>query len=188
MGLYATLCKSFLKHLSVYVMLIATLPLLTGCFGRFPLTRAVYDVNDGIGERFDADHTGQELIKSVVMWAFVIVPVYGGAMFLDALVFNLVEFWTGETIQIHTAQARNGLHYALDTTADGRTAILTVHRDQAQLAEVRFIKTGVGHFDVRDGEGRRIGQVRRKSNGRIELLDRSGTCIRELEAEALACL
>jgi hypothetical protein len=58
-----------------------------GCFGRFELTRKVYDINRSVGDKY---------LRSAVTWLFVIIPVYGVAALLDFVIFNLVEFWTGE--------------------------------------------------------------------------------------------
>lgn len=58
----------------------------TGCFGEFALTRKVYSFNDGLGNNF---------VKTIVFYAMNIVPVYGIAGFLDVVVLNLIEFWTG---------------------------------------------------------------------------------------------
>lgn len=57
----------------------------TGCFGSFELVKKVYEVNDGI--------SSNKFIKSLVFWIGGFV--YGIAGFLDAVIFNLIEFWTG---------------------------------------------------------------------------------------------
>lgn len=79
-----------MRRASVSVGLAALLALssvtVTGCFGKFALTRKVYGFNDGIGNKF---------AKSLVFWGLMIVPVYAVCGFLDIVVFNLVEFWGG---------------------------------------------------------------------------------------------
>tara|TARA_R110002072_G_scaffold214159_9_gene371291 strand:+ start:170 stop:727 length:558 start_codon:yes stop_codon:yes gene_type:complete len=57
----------------------------TGCFGSFELVKKVYEVNDGI--------SNNKFIKSLIFWIGGFV--YGIAGFLDAVIFNLIEFWTG---------------------------------------------------------------------------------------------
>ncbi len=59
---------------------------LTGCYGKFNLTRKVYEINGSVKDKF---------LRSAVTWAFIIIPVYGIAALLDFIVFNTVEFWTG---------------------------------------------------------------------------------------------
>ncbi len=58
----------------------------TGCFGKFALVRKLYTWNDSLGNKF---------AKSAVLWVFIIIPVYSIATFIDFVILNLIEFWTG---------------------------------------------------------------------------------------------
>lgn len=58
----------------------------SGCYGQFALTRKLYEWNGSLGNKF---------LNTVVMWAFLIVPVYEVCSFVDLVVLNLIEFWTG---------------------------------------------------------------------------------------------
>jgi hypothetical protein len=58
----------------------------TGCFGSFALTKKVYEFNDGLENKW---------LKSIAFWGLNIIPVYGFAGFVDVVILNLVEFWTG---------------------------------------------------------------------------------------------
>ncbi|NUP89532.1 MAG: DUF3332 family protein [Candidatus Sumerlaeia bacterium] len=77
------------------LLLVTVLVFAMGCYGSFPLTHAVYNFN---GEVTD-NSIGQQL----VFWVFIILPVYGIAQLGDAIIFNLIEFWTGETLDIGQA-------------------------------------------------------------------------------------
>jgi hypothetical protein len=59
---------------------------LSACFGTFGLTRKVYTMNSNVGGKF---------VQTLVMYALTIVQVYTIAGFLDLIVFNLIEFWSG---------------------------------------------------------------------------------------------
>jgi hypothetical protein len=59
----------------------------TGCTGSFNLTKKVYNFH-----RSQSDKWYDELLFLVC----VIVPVYGISTFADAIVFNSIEFWTGD--------------------------------------------------------------------------------------------
>jgi len=60
---------------------------LSGCFGKFALTQKVYKWNNSLGNKF---------VKTLVFWAFCIIPVYEVVVgFLDPVIFNLIEFWSG---------------------------------------------------------------------------------------------
>lgn len=78
----------------------------TGCIGSFTLTRKVYEWNktDVKGK------WGQQL----VFLAFIFLPVYEFTLFVDAIVLNTIEFWTGSNPlamapgEIETKMVRNG--------------------------------------------------------------------------------
>ena len=70
-------------------LMIAAAFMLSSCIGSFQLTNKVKDWNESIGDKF---------INEVVFLAFHIVPIYEICMFADGVVFNSVEFWTGERL------------------------------------------------------------------------------------------
>lgn len=59
----------------------------TGCFGEFALVRKVYNWNDDI--------SSSKFVKTLVFYVLNIVPVYGIAGFIDVVILNLIEFWSG---------------------------------------------------------------------------------------------
>tara|TARA_B100001778_G_C18195743_1_gene453301 strand:- start:1 stop:567 length:567 start_codon:yes stop_codon:yes gene_type:complete len=59
----------------------------TGCFGSFELVKKVYNFNEDI--------SSDKVIQSLMFWVLNIVPVYSFAVFVDAVILNLIEFWTG---------------------------------------------------------------------------------------------
>jgi len=63
----------------------------TGCFGKFALTRKVYQWNESIA----GDDLGGKFVKTLVMYGLFIVPVYEVAGTIDFIILNLIEFWTG---------------------------------------------------------------------------------------------
>lgn len=75
-----------MKRAAISLVLAALLAVNTGCYGSFKLTQKVYKWNGSLGDKW---------VKSIVFWAFNIVPVYEVSAFVDAIVFNLLEFWTG---------------------------------------------------------------------------------------------
>jgi hypothetical protein len=56
-----------------------------GCFGRFAVTRKIYDWNEHI--------SGDKWVRSLVF--VLIVPIYGLVNIFDAFFANVVEFWSG---------------------------------------------------------------------------------------------
>jgi hypothetical protein len=107
----------------------------TGCFGTFALTRKVYEFHDGI--------TDNKFVKSLLFW----IPgglVYWIAGAADAIIFNLIEFWSGSNplsmnegeheMQLTTI---NGVRYKIEATKDTFT---TTQLSGEQVGEVRSMK------------------------------------------------
>ena len=59
----------------------------SGCFGQFELTKKVWEWNDDISD--------SRIVKTLVFWVLNIIPVYGIASFVDVLILNVIEFWSG---------------------------------------------------------------------------------------------
>ena len=74
----------------------------TGCFGEFGLTRKVYDFNQNVGGKF---------VNNLLFWAMCIIPVYEVVGFLDVVIFNTIEFWTGSN-PIAMAPGETEIQYA----------------------------------------------------------------------------
>lgn len=82
-----------MKKIKVTVALFLASWLLlvqTGCFGKFALVRKVYEFHDSI--------MGDDMVGKIVKSLLLIFPMdiaYGIGSFLDIIIFNLIEFWTG---------------------------------------------------------------------------------------------
>lgn len=164
------------------VMLVAMAPFVFGgCYGSFPLTKKIYAYNGNISD--------DQTIQSVTFWAFVILPVYEIAMIGDAVIFNLVEFWTGDQLlSVGPTTDSNGSVVCLTPTADGREALLTVSRDGRVIAQESFVKVSDTVLEVRDAEGNLDGKVLKAPDGTITLTDSKGSVVRTLPAGALGTM
>jgi len=149
----------------------------TGCYGRFPLTRGIYDFNGNV--------SNDKLIRTFVMWAFIIIPVYPIAAIGDAIIFNLVEFWTGETASLESQADHDGAHLALAPGKDGKEAVLTISRDGRVIEQERFIQTSQGVFEARDSSGALRGMVIRTADGGLNFTDAHGTVVQSLSADTI---
>ena len=160
------------------VLFVAMLPLLTGCYGKFPLTRAVYKLNGEI--------TTEKTVHTIVMWVFTFVPVYGFATLGDAVVLNLIEFWTGKTISVGQTVQQGDTMLALAASPDGKEVVLTVSEKGKVVGKARFVKVSETEFDARDAEGRLAGRVIRTPDGGLCLTDSHGASVRTISPERLA--
>jgi hypothetical protein len=74
----------------LFAVLVIVLLLSMGfmsCYGNFSLVKKLYLWNGTVGSKF---------ANSAVMWILFIVPVYEVAGFIDFVILNVIEFWTGE--------------------------------------------------------------------------------------------
>ena len=167
------------RKLITLVLLIAACPFMLSCYGHFPLTRAVYRANGSVPN---------DVLKSVVMWVFIIIPVYSVAMLADAVIFNLIEFWTGTKIRISSATDEQGNRFVLDPSEDGREALLSISQDGDVVARVRFVKVSETLCEVRSADGDLAGTAVRTPGGDIELTDAQGRVVATIPASQLAVL
>lgn len=75
------------KYLSVALVLaLAASMVSTSCIGSFALTNKLLSWNKTISNKF---------VNELVFFAFWIIPVYEVSSLADVLVFNSIEFWSG---------------------------------------------------------------------------------------------
>jgi hypothetical protein len=119
------------------VMGAAMLLQVQGCYGKFALTRKLYNWNGTLGDKW---------INTLGTWAMVIIPIYGLAGFADFVILNTIEFWTGKNpvtlkdgekdvkvVQYHGREFRiTATPNRLDVVAlDGKTAPASLVYDPA---------------------------------------------------------
>lgn len=114
-----------IKRTIAILTLAAFLPVATsGCFGGFQLTRKVY--------QFNRDVSPDKWIRELVFLVMAILPVYGFATLIDAVILNSIEFWTGN----NPVLAENGATQTIQTD-DG---LATLTRIDADTLEVRLTR------------------------------------------------
>ena len=102
-------------NMAMAITLAATL-CFSSCIGSFSLTNKVLSWNGGVGNKF---------VNELVFIAFHIIPVYEATVFVDLIVLNSIEFWTGSSpiAQESTQEVKgeNGDIYLVKTDKDGYT-------------------------------------------------------------------
>lgn len=98
-----------IKSSLVAVLLSGSL-LFSSCVGSFSLFNRILDWNNSLGDKF---------VNELVFIAFNIIPVYGVASAVDAIILNTVEFWTGNTLVSNDAQEIDGA--IVERSAEGYT-------------------------------------------------------------------
>lgn len=75
------------KLISFCLLIVGFSVLLSSCYGTFALTRKVYIWNGSFENKF---------AKEAIFLGLNIIPVYGAASFVDGILFNTIEFWSGK--------------------------------------------------------------------------------------------
>lgn len=74
------------------LLVLFSAPLIAGCYGRFPMTGAIYEINE--------DTSNNEVIDQLLF--YILSPVYVVGIVIDVVFFNFLEFWTGDNTVIMT--------------------------------------------------------------------------------------
>jgi hypothetical protein len=136
------------------VLVAAVGALSAGCFGKFQLTRKVYDMNQSIDEKY---------VRSATTWIFVIIQVYTVAALVDLIVFNVIEFWTGEnpvtSAPVTKVYAQGNGKTVLALSRDGSTTVAVIERYEGE----RLVST----LRIRDDGRGKVAAVETAAGGNI---------------------
>lgn len=122
----------------------------SGCYGGWHLTRTIHGWNGRA--------TNNKFVNSALTWALIIIPVYGVATVADFLVFNTIEFWTGNNpIALGPDGSARLTHQGREYQyrSVGPDQVEVYHQDVLAL---RYRKQD-GRIVVEDGQGRRLGEM-----------------------------
>ena len=149
---------------------------LAGCWGSFNLTGRVHDWNGSFKSKW---------VSWLVFLAFIILPVYGITLFVDALVINTIEFFSGRNPVNRRADLGRGHHLVLRGEAGG-TTLRIEHYEREQLVRAFQIeRLADDEFRGADADGRvrlHVGGHR----GGARLRDEEGRTVADLDVKAFA--
>lgn len=96
------------------VVLLAGTVICSSCIGSFSLFNKY--------EKWQCNMTNSKIVNGVV--GLILQPIVGGVcLFIDALVLNTIEFWSGKSpVTASTTQnvlGKDGRYYSVKTTKDG---------------------------------------------------------------------
>ncbi len=97
--------------------MVAALFFSSACFGTFPAIRAIYNWNKGV--------SSNKWVQEIVFLVLSIVPVYAIGGFIDVIILNTMEFWTGKTTHIGSkdVQLPDGRVATVTRTEDGTVTV-----------------------------------------------------------------
>lgn len=96
----------------VLTIALACTFLMYSCLGSFNLTKKCYNWNKSLGDKW---------VNELVFLGLSILPVYDICLLADAIVFNSIEFWTGNNpvaCNSETIETENG-QYLVESYENG---------------------------------------------------------------------
>lgn len=96
------------KTFKLSVLLLCATMLFSSCIGSFRLTNKLKDWNESIGDKW---------VNELVFLAMHIIPVYEVSIFVDAVVLNSIEFWTGKKASVKVQVVQNSQGQDVEITA-----------------------------------------------------------------------
>ena len=172
---------------TMFAGLVAATVLASGCYGPFNLTRRLYQWNDQAG----STKWEKEFIFILLAW----LPVYGITMLGDAVVFNSMEFWTGNNPVDPPVKKKSAIPQTKRLARGDHEVLLTYTSTPAgaQLLIDQFRRgQGVGGFRVEqrngltagyDADGRLLFTAATRTEGGIVIHDGSGQQVASYSAE-----
>ncbi len=158
--------RTFTKLVS-FLVVISMLLALGGCYGSFNLTKKVWKFNGELGGKW---------VNELGFLVMNIVPVYGAAAFVDAVVLNTIEFWTGSNPladnAIETIKTEDG---TAQVTFDRANKVVTIEKTVAGKGVMTYrIVRENGDLVVRDANNHILVRSQTMSDGTMVLRDESG--------------
>ncbi len=142
----------------------------TGCWGGFNLTGVLYNFNDGV--------SSSKWVKWLVFLVLIIIPVYGITIFLDAIIFNTIEFYTGSN-PVNKSELGDGRSVVARRTNDPLVTRLE-HYEDGELQRVMYTDRSDSELRLLDQDRQLVLRVR-QSGDVVQLLDADGSVLMELD-------
>ena len=113
-----------MKKLLAYSLAFCFLITQTSCFGSFELVKKIYNFNDSASDN--------NFVKTLLFYVLWIIPVYGISAFLDIIIFNLIEFWSGSN---PLAMAEGEVEQEM-ITVNGQDYLVTATKNQFKFEKL----------------------------------------------------
>jgi len=141
--------------------MVAVACVASGCFGPFNLTRRLYHWNEDVGQKWE---------REIAFLLLALTPVYGVTTLADALVFNSIEFWTGDNPVDPPGRSRRRSAVPETRRLVRGDEAVTMHRYDApgyRALTLQFFRAGEPNgalqFERRDGQP----TIARNAEGRV---------------------
>ena len=162
--------RPVLKALGALVSLSAT-----GCFGGFNLTRKLYGFNASVSNKF---------VRWIVFLLLVFIPVYGLFIFLDVIILNVIEFWTGSNPVSARRDLGNGHMLALDLVPGTPDTVRVVHSHRGEVVRVIHARRHADGITLLGPSLEPLARVR-EVDGEVAIEGADGATLARLDASSI---
>ena len=170
------------------VVLIGFLGATTACYGPFNLTKTIHKWN---GQIKGSGQVTDKWMRELVFLGLVILPVYQFAALGDAIVFNSIEFWTGDNpIKASDNEGRTRVAHVGDTTIavafarDGNSASVSYSREGQVVKTGTIIASDEG-YQLMDENGHQLYAAEPALHGGVNLIDKNRQLVQHLSEDQL---
>lgn len=165
---------------AIALLLILTVTTSIGCTGSFNLTKKVYNAH-----RSQTDKWADELF----FLGCVLLPIYGIATWADAIIFNSIEFWTGENpVALNTS----GEKKLVNSKGEEMTVAYNAETDQITLQTKDSQKIVLERTDgavlAKDEAGNILYSAVTKENGDVAVYNDQVQLVKNFSAKEMASL
>ena len=115
--------KKILKPVLVMMVAVLLMVSMFGCYGNMALTRKVWEWNGSLGNK---------VMVNVVFWVLNFVPVYSATVWIDVVILNTIEFWTGSN-PLAMAPGEENIRFA---EADGKKYQISTTQNRIEIKEL----------------------------------------------------
>ena len=161
-------------------MLVAVLLVTAaGCYGSFQLVNKVYKFNGSLGNKY---------VNELGFLVMNIIPVYGVAVFIDAVLLNTIEFWTGT----NPSSTSNDTVIPLDPTSTltlrgANGTVLLTARTEDGIQQYVF-QQGTDGTLVKDVSGKVLARCAMTQDGGMRIYDGNGNLVADCSAAQVQSL
>ncbi|MDP2652895.1 MAG: DUF3332 family protein [Candidatus Omnitrophota bacterium] len=157
--------------------------LVTGCTGSFNLTRKVYN--------FHRSQQPDKWMDELCFLVVTLIPVYSIATFADAIIFNSIEFWTGENpVDMADAktvtQGREEVVISYDKATDQITVLPKANGQEKQALVLERLDDH--RVAVKDQAGTVLYVSAKGPEGDISVYDKDNKLVKNYSAKDVAIM
>lgn len=176
-----------MKKITIYSLAFLMLGIGTlnsGCMGSWGLTKKLYNWNDGA--------TGNKFVDNGLFWLLCFIPVYEISLFVDFVILNLIQFWTGSNpismapgeVETAIVKGKDGNQYQMTVTQNRFEAVALTGKNKGEKTALVYTPQ-TQTWSVEKGETVSPLMTVHPELGKVEVFNPNGN-VQLFDASALA--